>query len=54
MNSTVTYQELITKLQDYISQTKNCVITTLGQDLFTKKENNKGVASYIFTQDQLK
>jgi chorismate synthase len=54
MNSEVTFQELILKLQDYISQTKNCIISTLPDTIFQKKENNKGVASYIFTQDQLK
>lgn len=53
MNETVTYQELITKLQEYISQTKNCVISTLGDGIFTKTENKTGVATYIFTAEQL-
>ena len=53
-NSTVTYEELILKLQEYIGQTKNCVLSSMSDTIFKKQENSKGVASYIFTADQLK
>ena len=54
MNTQVPFEELITRLQDYISQTKNCVVSTLGEKLFDKPQAQNSKVAPTFSPEQIK